>query len=460
MRNKRGFSFSVTIASFSFLLLCCGPAFAQQPMPQPPPPDIKNQPTLDQSDNSNSSEDASSLEHPVAVTTTAPSIRQTTSAGFLLPSISPLRWGPLYVSYVQYSEILDQGNSFSGVGNLDVTATQFSAGLVFDKQFRRARLAVQYVPRVTILNGQVFSNFANQDTGVDIAFAITPRLTLDLSNHFVYYRSSDYFVDLFLSSDPVSGLTLQNNFIRTPGTWLSDSTTAAFTYTLSARTRIILAPNYLYANTSGQTFATVFPTVNEYGVNASVTHDLTANSNVSLLYIDQTDDFPGSTYKTTYQSLEAGYSHSLKGGWNFSGSFGFITANFQSGRTWSEAGSMSVVKRFRRSQAAIAYYRGHTFAGYISQQLSDRVDASYQQYLGRRWTLGGGVGYLRDIETGNGIWGKYGEANLSFGLTSSVSLFGNYVYQWQAANNNLIFTGNTNFLRCGIQWTAHAPYPR
>lgn len=453
------------------LTLFSAPIRAQQPAPQPPPPQQaqpqQTQPPAQQpsagsaggqnqsggDDSAGSSADSTSLEHPVTITTTAPPIHQLDAAGNLLPSLSPLRWGPFYVGYAQFAEILDQGNTFTNQGNFQAVASQLSADIVFDKAIRNARIAFQYIPRMTILNGQVLGDYLNQDTSADMAFALTPRLSFVLGDHFTYYRSKNSFSDIFLSADPINGATYQNDFIEAPASWLSNSVSADFAYQLSARTRIAVTPDYTYASTSGEAASMTFPSVNEFGVTANVTHDLTPRSSVNVNYVEQTDLLAGTSYKTIYQSLEGGYSHSFNGGWGVSGNFGFITANLGSGRNWSESGSGSIMKSFRRSRVAASYYRGHSFSGYISQGFSDRIDASYQLYVGRRWTMGGGVGYLRDIYTANGVWGKYGEANLSFGMTRTLSLFGSYVYKWQRGDDVTVFSGTTNYLRCGIQWT-------
>ena len=447
---RRRFLSWVLLYVFCTVMLRCSFAAAQEPTPQPPPPDTNNQANSDQS-----SDDSESIEHPVAVVSTAPPIRQTTSAGYLMPSISPLRWGPLYVGYAQFSQILDQGSSFNGQGNFQDAASQFSTAIVFDKQFRKARVAVQYVPRLTVLNGQVFGNFVNQDTGVSIVLQLTPRLSLNFSDHLIYYESKNAFADIFLSADPSSGSTLQRDFIQAPGSWLTNSVNAAFTYGLSARTRIAFAPMYIYAATSTGATPGLFSTVNEYGISVSVTHDLTSRSSVSVLYSDQTDLFAGGS--SDFQTFQGGYSRSFNGGWSLSGNFGVTASSYQTARTWSESGSGSAIKKFKRSTASIAYFRGHSFTGYISKQFSDRIDASYRQYLGRRWTLGGGVGYLRDVVTANGIWGKYGEGQVSFGLTPTLSLFGSYVYVWQTGDSAVVLSGTTNYLRCGVQWMPHQP---
>src|SRR5262249_6871689 len=153
-----------------------------------------------------------------------------------------------------------------------------------------------------------------------------------LADHFVYYKSADAWADVFLSSDTLGGGTFQRDFIQSPGTWLSNSAAASFAYRVSARTRITVQPNYLYADSSSPLGTTSFSTVQKYGVEVRADHDLTANSNVGVLYRLQHDVYPGITDQTNFQSLEGTYSHSLKGGWSVSGGGGFITANRQGAR--------------------------------------------------------------------------------------------------------------------------------
>jgi len=281
---------------------------------------------------------------------------------------------------------------------------------------------------------------------------LTPRLSLNIGDRFTYYRSNNSFVDIFLDADPTSGTTLQKDFIQGPASWLTNSTNASFSYALSARSRLNVTPSFLYAHTSGQATSTTAPDAREYGVSANYQYDLTPRSTVTALYTEETATFGGSSFKTIYQTVQGGYSHGFNGGWSVSGSFGFITANFESGRSWSESGSASVVKVFRRSRIALAYSRGHGFSGYITRQFSDRVDLTYQQNIGRRINIGGSAGYLRDLNAANAIWGKYTQGNVSYALTPTVSLFANYVHKWQRGDNQQVFNGSTDFLRVGAQW--------
>jgi hypothetical protein len=432
-------------------LVACNFASAQESTQQPPDNPQGTQSKPDSTDQS-APTDSTSVDHPAVVASTPSPVRQVDGAGFVSMPISPFRLGPLYLRSAQYAQVFSSGTSTNGAGDFQHTASQFSAGIVLDKRIRGVQLVLQYVPRATVYNGEVYANFLNQDVGANLVFALSPRLTLNLGNHFVYYHSNDSFVDIFLDSDPVSGTTLQKDFIQGPASWLSNSTTAAFTYLVSARTRIGVTPTYIYATSSGQATATTFPSVREYGVTAYVSHDLTPRSAVTATYVEQTDIFAQSSFHTVYQTIEGGYSRSFNGGWGISGNLGFITAKFQSGRTWSESASASIVKNFRRSRAALAYFRGHAFSGYISQQFSDRIDLSYQQNIGRRLAVTGSAGYLRDVQPVTGIWGKYLQGNVSFGLTPTLSLFSNYVHKWQRGDNEQVFTGTTDFLRFGIQW--------
>lgn len=443
------------IGSLAALILITASAVAsaQEPIPQPPPPDDqqKTQTKTDSTDQSNPG-DSTSVDHPTVIMSNTPQIRQIDSAGFVGIPVSPFRLGPLYLRYAQYAQIFSSGISTNNTGDFQDTASQFTAGIVLDKQFRRTQIVLQYVPRFTIFNGQAYANFVNQDTGANMVFVLTPRLTLNLGDHFTYYRSNNSFVDIFLDSDPVSGATLQKDFLQGPASWLTNSTTAAFSYLLSARTRISVTPSFVYAHSSGEATATTFPTAREYGVNVDYSHQLTARSSISAVYIEQTDTFSGSTFDTIYQTIQGGYSYSFNGGWGVSGSFGVITANFANGRNWSESGSASLTKNFRRSRASLAYFRGHSFSGYVSRQFSDRIDGTYQQNIGRRFVIGTSAGYLRDVNSINGIWGKYVQGNVGFQLTPTLSLFTNYVHKWQRGDNQQVFTGDTDFVRFGIQW--------
>jgi hypothetical protein len=101
----------------------------------------------------------------------------------------------------------------------------------------------------------------------------------------------------------------------------------------------------------------------------------------------------------------------------------------------------------------LAYYRGHAFSGYISAAFNDRIDLTYLQSLGRRWSFSGGAGYQRSVVPSNGIWGKYAQGNVSFRLTRTLSLFSSYVHKWQAGDDVQVFTGTMDYVRAGISWS-------
>lgn len=433
----------------------------QQENPTPAKPDQNPQnPNQTAKTGVNAEPDSTSVEHPPVVVNTTPPIRQVDAAGFLTPLASPFRIGPVFLGSAQFAEILDRGTPFnttnSATGNFQAAASQFVLHIILDKQFRKTHLAFQYVPRATIVNGQFIGDFVNQDLGANLVFALSPRLTLNLGEHFMYYKSSNSFADIFLSADPTTGVTLQKDFLQGESSWLTNSVTASFGYAVSARTRLTIAPQYVYARTSGLATGTTIPSVNEYGVNVSISHDLSPRSTVTGLYTERTDLFFGQGYNTIYQTMQAGYSYLFNGGWSISGTFGAITYNRPTGRAWSQAGSVSVTKKFRRSQLGLAYYRGHEFSGYISAAFNDRVDVNYLQNVGRRWSFGAGAGYLRDVVPANGIWGKYVEGDITFHMTRSLSLFSSYVRKWQAGDNVAVFTGMTDYARVGISWSPAA----
>src|SRR5262245_27481465 len=121
------------------LMLVCAAAQAQEPIPQPPPPQDNPQASQSKTDSADQSGsgDSTSIDHPAVITSTVPQVRQVDAAGFVGLPVSPFRIGPLYLRYAQYAQVFSSGTTTSSTtGDFQNTASQFSAGIVFDKQFR------------------------------------------------------------------------------------------------------------------------------------------------------------------------------------------------------------------------------------------------------------------------------------------------------------------------------------
>jgi hypothetical protein len=408
-------------------------------------------------------QESGTVPQPAFLASSAPQVQQVGAAGNLLENISPLRWGPVYVGSAQYAQIFDRGTVFSGQGAFQNAASLFSSTVVFDKNFRTSRIALQYVPRIVILNGHVQNDFANQDASLDTAFILSPRWSMNIGDHFTYLRSSNAFGALYLDANAVSGTTLQKSFLQGPITWLSNSVAVNFSYMIGPRARLSFAPDYVYSTTSGSTVATGNQTAQQYGARFGIVYDLSPRSSIQGYYSAQNSLYQGTFANTLYQTFSLGYSRQFGVGWSLTSTFGASTANFASGREWTATGSFSIVKAFQRSTVALALSRGHDLTGYITNNYTDRVDVTYRRMFGRRWGVRGGLGYERNISgslatststsKAEGIWGKYATGDISYLVRPSVSLFADYVKVWQRGDNIQIFTGNRDYIEFGIRWS-------
>jgi hypothetical protein len=444
--------------------LPCASVQAQQESSSQPSSKPASNP--DQANNENlstSAQDSASVPQPAFLASSAPQIQQVGAAGNLLDNISPLRWGPVYVGSAQYAQIFDRGTAFTGQGTFQNAASLFSSTVVFDKSFRMSRVALQYVPRIVILNGHVQNDFTNQDASLDTAFILSPRWTMNIGDHFTYFHSANAFGDLYLDANAVSGTTLQKSFLQGPITWLSDSAAVNFSYMMGPRARLSFAPDFVYSTTSGSTVATGNETARQYGGRFGIVYDLSPRSSIQGYYSAQESLYQGTFSNTLYETMALGYSRQFGVGWSLSSTFGASTANFSSGRDWTATGSFSIVKAFQRSTVALAFSRGHELTGYITNNYTDRADVTYRRTLGRRWGVLGGLGYERNISGSlatstsisktNGLWGKYAMGDISYQVRPSVSFFANYVKVWQRGDNIQVFTGNRDFVQFGVRWS-------
>lgn len=382
----------------------------------------------------------------------APPIRKMGSAS-LLDSISPLRWGNLFIGSAEFAQIYTTLDPRTGDG-ITSNISLFRSHIYYDKQFQRARLALQYQPRVMIVNGQVIRDLLNQNLNLDTYFVLSPRWVMGLGETFSYYGSKNVYGDSFLDADSITATTVQNNFVQGSGQWLSSSTGASFNYLWSAHTKLSISPSFTY------TYATILSeNVEEsrlssrgYDIRATITHDMNANRSLGAYYGFQYLTSPTAFSSTIYETFGGTVSQRFSPTFAASGSIGATTGDFSSGRQWTVAVSVSAVKSFDRSSIAVAYTRGETLAGYVTNQFGERIDARWVKGWSQKLQSAFGVGYQREIANPTGIWAKYGTARLTYRLRPQLGLSAEYVHRLQTGSNPQIFTGNNDFIMFGITW--------
>ena len=385
-----------------------------------------------------------------------PEVRQLGKAGPLLPEFSSLRWGPVYVRSIEFIQTADSISFAGQEAGLRRVASVFRTNIAYDHTFRRSRLAIQYQPRVALVNGRVERNFANHNLSFDSYYRLTRRWTLGVSDELSYYRNRILFDEnINLDLNLTTGRFLQKYFLDSSGSWLSNTTQFNFSYQMSPRTRFSIAPSYTYAN--AREVSAIFES-HRYGATVSLDRILSGTKSLGVFYTLQQANFSRDLANTRYQTFGVSYSQRISPTWRVSAIVGASVANSHSGSMhWTANGVFSLAKAFRSSSLAFAYSRDYSLGSYLHNTYSDRLDVTYSRTLTRRLEAGVGAGYYRQIWSPASTAGTYGTAQIAYRLSSRVSWFVSYAHKTQHGNNTLVLAGKRDFLATGIRWNPSSP---
>jgi hypothetical protein len=452
-------------ALLAVVLLSCVPLWAQQ---EPSANRAQQEPPANQAEESSSPAFAgttgsipaaigdyygSAPASPAGDATTDLPIRAIGSAS-LLDATSHLHWGDFSIGTFSYRQAFGSIVPTNGIGTGGRSnASFFSTSLMYDKKFRGSRLALQYQPRASVLNGQFTSGLLNQNLQFDTYYMLGPRWTLSVGDRLIYVKDQDLVGETLLSSDATTSTTLQNDFVRGPGAFLNESVHGSLAYAWSQRTRLSVTPTFAYSRETGKLVlnnGTLSSRI--YGVQTEIAHALSARTSIGATQNVQLITSVGAFGNTFYEQYGVNMSHQVGASWWVHGSFGAASSDLGSGRQWTESATASVNKAFKLSSVALAYYRGQPISGYITNQLGERVDVTYGRSLSSRFNIMVGAGYERNISTLSRIWGKYVTGHASYRLTRSINFLGDYVLKLQRGSDALIFTGRENVASIGLEW--------
>jgi hypothetical protein len=325
--------------------------------------------------------------------------------------------------------------------------------LIFNKEFKKSDLVVQYQPHVAVLNGKVAVNYLNQAANLDTYFVLTPHWTMGVFDHVTYLKNDGLAGTVFSDADAATATSIQNTFFDNAATWLFNSVGAGFTYAFSGRTILTISPNVAYSRTSGLAVANSQRSSLDYATSLELRHIVSARTSFVGNYTNKLSQFNGLTPNTTFNTLEIGAYHQFTPTISVN-ILGGGTQTNQAGRQklWTATGSVSVFKTFVRGSASLAYSRGDTLSGFVTNHLGDRIDLLGRYRVTRRLGANAGIGYDRELESELHISGKYVTGEVNYALTPTVSLFSDYVYKIQRGNSVQLFSGNRSFSSFGIRW--------
>jgi len=388
-------------------------------------------------------------------------IRQIGTAGLLAGNRQGIGWGSLYIPTAEVSGIVDQLESTKTTPGATYTAAILQATVVYDHRIGTSRLALQYQPNMAISEGQVVSNFSNQNMSLDWLIYTRPRWNIRLSDGFRYSYTQQSLGLAYLDVNTATAGVTTNNFLDGPTRWLSNSANMSVAYALSRRSSISINPDYTFSESGeGVDLARGF----SYGGSVNWNYRMSERLSVGFLYSGQLIHQAGfgvSTATTNVPTDTVFHTFAATAGRQLSatlfvrGSLGITTsANALNSRVWSTYGTFSLLKQLGRSSLGVNYSRGDTLAnGLIASQYADRVDLTFQNQLSTRfnWSVGGG--YLRQVQSG-GFSGWYATSDAQFLLAPRAGLFLTFDYyrKNQSVNTDNLFSGNRNLYSFGLRW--------
>jgi hypothetical protein len=123
--------------------------------------------------------------------------------------------------------------------------------------------------------------------------------------------------------------------------------------------------------------------------------------------------------------------------------------------TLTPTGGVTLVKSFRQASVYGAYSRSEAGNIIVSSGYFDQFDVGYRQKINQKWSVGGGVGQYRTIQTFTHQDGKHAGGSVNYQWSPRVSLNAGYSFARQNGIQTSTFSpflGDTSFFSFGVNW--------
>jgi hypothetical protein len=381
------------------------------------------------------------------------------TAGLLAGNAQGLHWGGLSIPGASATGVIDRFNGGQSIPGQQYSVAVLQTTVVYDHLIgHNDRIALQYQPSIAFANGQVYRDFSNQYSSLDLLLFTRPRWNVRFHDGFLYRYAQRSVGYPYFDANPITSGTVQNGFLDGPTRWLSDSANVVVGYALSPRSSLGITPAYTFSESgSGAGFARA----ESYGGSVNWIYRMSERQTVGLVYNGQLiRETSGSEFDTIYHTVAGTAGRQLSATWSLQGSAGITTSTnsiLKSVRGWYFYGSFGTINQISHSSSiALNYSRGDTLAtGLISSQYADRIDVSLQNRISARlnWSIGGG--YLHEVQSlASGAW--YASSHAQFLLAPRAALLAtfDYTHKGQRFGNvaTALFSGDRDIFNFGLMW--------
>ena len=385
----------------------------------------------------------------------------------LLSNTGRYHWGPLSLGSSDARaavDIIRPTNTAEGPAETDILSL-VETSITLDEQFGgRNRFTLQYLPRIAVTNGQVAYDYLNQNVGINSYFLLSSRWTLGLSDRFLLTSNQGLTGGAFADASAVTSTTLQNVFLNTNDTYLTNIASAAFSYSASPRMIVSFTPSLVYQHTSG--FTNTLGSSSTLGGDAFSSFNVGLDSRFRYLIGPRTSvgayssisfvQFNGLIPTSNYYTFGLTLTRQLTMTTGVTLDIGLTDSVFQSQQYWSPTGTVTFFKVFPRARISAVYTRGLPSGGYVSNNLTQRVDVIGHYLISPRLIVDGGFGYESQDSGPQIVSGKYATAEMDYVLGPMWTAFGTYAYKFQDSNDIQVFAGTTSFASFGLRWTPNS----
>jgi hypothetical protein len=270
----------------------------------------------------------------------------------------------------------------------------------------------------------------------------------------------------FADASAVTSTTLQNVFLNTNDTYLTNVAAASLSYSSSPRTILTITPSITYQHTSSFTNpdGSSLPSIDSdgfssfnVGVDVRYRYLLNARTSVGAYASTSFVQFTGLIPTSNYYTFGGSVSRQLTMTTGVALDIGITESVFQSRQQyWSPSGTVTFFKVFPHGRVSAVYTRGLPSSGYVSNNLTQRVDVIAHYMFSPRLVMDAGFGYESQESGPDIVSGKYVTAEMDYVMAPRWTVFGTYAYKFQISNDLQVFAGTTSFASFGLRWTPNS----
>ena len=376
--------------------------------------------------------------------------------------ISAIRVGHWSLVDAEFFYLFDSNYTFQPNNPTASNGGAARALVLYSRQNETWGIDFQYQPYLLVYdNGQQPSVSLAQQVDLHVYRHLTAHWDLDLDERFYYAPNGTTLINPTIIPNLSSGDIYQTPFLTNGQRFIQNSVTGSARDTINAKDTVTFHASYNYVNLANNSSTSSIPADETFRTSQAVgggigwTHEWHENQLVGLDYTYTRQILVSPDEGQQYHILLFTYSQKIKPTLLVRLAIGPSLEVQDNGKPSDKTfmGFAELMKTFRTSYLILSYSRNNDFSGTITDLYNNRWDASYSQFLGQRFVLSAGFGYIQQSSTlvrtldGRDVWGR-----VDYNLTNRWGLFAQLVNSGASGGGQPYTT--RNFVIAGLSWSS------